>query len=204
MINKITAACLVILGLMTTSCEREPMLHLHQGGADVDIPIPSIDLNLKVVWNYLFKYDVEYDWQAEWIYGWDETDQSMFGSIGYTEPKAFEVRRYFTGNTQYGTHTSPYKHTVNGNSIYARYDFGFWDILAWNYIDTPDGVQSVRIDETSTYEYVTAYTGQTMNPSSYNAPNFSHSFWTDSPSMRSATAGYVRSKRSSSHLRIYI
>lgn len=153
------------------------MLHLHQGGADVDIPIPSIDLNLKVIWNYLFKYDVEYDWQAEWIYGWDETDQSMFGSIGYTEPKAFEVRRYFTGNTQYGTHTSPYKHTVNGNSIYAKYDFGFWDILAWNYIDPPDGVQSVRIDETSTYEYVTAYTGQTMNPSSYNAPNFSHSFY---------------------------
>lgn len=114
--------------------------------------IPAIDLNLKVVWNYLFKYDVEYDWQAEWTYGWDDTDLSMFGPIGYTEPHAFEVRRYFTGSTQYGTHRSPYKHTISGNSIYAKYDFGFWDILAWNYIDTPDGVQSVRIDETSTYE----------------------------------------------------
>lgn len=139
--------------------------------------IPAIDLNLKVVWNYLFKYDVEYDWQAEWIYGWDDTDLSMFGPIGYTEPTAFEIRRYFTGTTQYGTHRSPYKHTISGNSIYAKYDFGFWDILAWNYIDTPDGVQSVRIDETSTYDYVTAYTGQTMNPSSYNAPHFTHSFY---------------------------
>ena len=78
--------------------------------------IPAVDLNLKVVWNYLFKYDVEYDWQAEWTYGWDDTDLSMFGPIGYTEPHAFEVRRYFTGSTQYGTHRSPYKHTISGNS----------------------------------------------------------------------------------------
>ena len=98
--------------------------------------IPAIDLNLKVVWNYLFKYDVEYDWQAEWIYGWDDTDLSRFGPIGYTEPTAFEIRRYFTGNPQYGRHSSPYKHTISGNSIYSKYDFGFWDILAWNCIFT--------------------------------------------------------------------
>lgn len=169
--------CFVIAVLIATSCEREPDLHLHQGGKDVDMELPAIDLDLKVVWDYLFKYGVEYDWQAEWIYGWDDTDLSLFGPIGYTEPTAFDIRRYYTGQEQYGPHSSPYTHTISGRYLSARFDFGFWDILAWNDIQTPDGVQSVRIDETSTYEYVTAYTGQTMNSAMYNAPQYTRSFY---------------------------
>lgn len=38
-------------------------------------------------------------------------------------------------------------------------------------------MQNIRIDERSTYDYVTAYTGQTMNPSPYAAPQFPHSFY---------------------------
>lgn len=95
---KAVVMCFALLCLVATGCVREPKLHLHQGGADIDMEIPTVDLDLKVIWNYIFKYDTEYDWQAEWIYGWDNTDKEMFGTIGYTEPDAFEVRRYFTGN----------------------------------------------------------------------------------------------------------
>lgn len=169
--------CLALCCLAVAGCEREPVLNLHQGGPDIEIGIPEVDLDLNVVWNYLFNYDTEYNWQAEWIYGWDDTDQSLFGPIGYTAPSAFEVRRYFTGNVPFGTHASPYKHFVSGQHVRAKYDFGYWDILAWSNINTPDGVQNIRIDERSTYDYVTAYTGQTMNPSPYAAPQFPHSFY---------------------------
>ena len=104
--NKAVVMCFALLCLVATGCVREPKLHLHQGGADIDMEIPTVDLDLKVIWNYIFKYDTEYDWQAEWIYGWDNTDKEMFGTIGYTEPDAFEVRRYFTGNVQFGVHNA--------------------------------------------------------------------------------------------------
>mgnify|MGYP002517379536 CR=1 FL=1 len=169
--------CMALAGIALSSCEREPMLHLHQGGTDINMELPAIDLDLKVYWDYLFKYDVEYDWEAEWIYGWDDTDTRLFGPIGYTEPTFFNVRRYFTGNVAYGQHSAPYKHQIEGNYISAKYDFGYWDILAWNEIQTEDEVQSVRIDESSTYDYVTAYTGQSMVSSRYNAPQFTHAFY---------------------------
>ena len=174
---KAVVMCFALLCLVATGCVREPKLHLHQGGADIDMEIPTVDLDLKVIWNYIFKYDTEYDWQAEWIYGWDNTDKEMFGTIGYTEPDAFEVRRYFTGNVQFGVHNAPYRHSIVGNHLQAKYDFGFWDILAWNDINTPDGVQSVRIDENTTYDHVTAYTGQTIYPALYNSPQFTRSFY---------------------------
>lgn len=172
-----TVVCLVIISMALTGCVREPDLHLHNGGTDIDMKMPAIDLDLKVVWNYLFKYGVEYDWESEWIYGWDDTDESLFGKIGYTEPAAFEVRRYFTGQTPLGAHSAPFTHYITGRYISARYEFGYWDILAWNDIQTADGVQSVRIDETSTYDYVTANTGQTMNSAMYNAPQYTRSFY---------------------------
>ena len=175
--NKAAVMCFALLCLVATGCVREPKLHLHQGGADIDMEIPTVNLDLKVIWNYIFKYDTEYDWQAEWIYGWDNTDEEMFGTIGYTEPDAFEVRRYFTGNVQFGVHNAPYRHSIVGNHLQAKYDFGFWDILAWNNINTPDGVQSVRIDENTTYDHVTAYTGQTIYPALYNSPQFTRSFY---------------------------
>ena len=173
----IAIVCFVTAGLALTGCEREPDLHLHRGGTDIETEFPVVDLNLNVLWNYLFKYNVEYDWQAEWFYGWDDTDVSLFGKIGYTEPTEFEIRRYFTNSTPLGPHSSPYSHHISGHFLSARYDYGFWDILAWNDIQTPDGVQSVHIDESSTYDYVTAFTGQTMYPTRYNAPKFTRAFY---------------------------
>lgn len=170
-------ACLLLIGFALTSCEREPPLHLHNGGGDINLDLPAIDLDLNVMWDYLFSYDTEYDWRAEWLYGWDDTDKELFGPIGYTEPTAFDIRRYFIGATPLGKHSSPYKHYIEGTQLSARYDFGFWDILAWNDIKTSDGVQSVRIDEESTYDYVTAYTGQTMYPTRFNAPKYTRAFY---------------------------
>lgn len=175
--SRAAAVCFVIISIFTISCEREPMLHLHKGGTDILVELPDIDLELQLLWDYLFSYDVEYDWQSEWLYGWDETDNELFGPLGYQEPTDFNIRRYFTNDVQFGQHTAPYKHYITGKTLSAQYDFGFWDILAWNEIHTSDGVQSVRIDETATYDYVTAYTGQTMMPARYNAPRYTRAFY---------------------------
>lgn len=175
--SRAAAVCFVIISIFTISCEREPMLHLHKGGTDILVELPDIDLELQLLWDYLFSYDVEYDWQKEWLYGWDETDNELFGPLGYPEPTDFNIRRYFTNDVQFGQHTAPYKHYITGKTLSAQYDFGFWDILAWNEIHTSDGVQSVRIDETATYDYVTAYTGQTMMPARYNAPRYTRAFY---------------------------
>ena len=175
--------CKHILALLLTSpllmgCVREPPLYLHEGGSDVTMKLPKVDLSLKVMWNYLFKYGVEYDWEAEWVYGWDDTDLQLFGSLGYSaEPNTFDIRRYYTGDVALGKHSAPYKHFITGTDLAAKYDFGFWDILVWNDIQTSDGVQSVRIDETTTYDEVTANTGQTMHSAMYNAPAYTRAFY---------------------------
>ena len=175
--SSMVCMCLACLSYSLTSCVREPPLYLHESGTDITTKLPKIELALNVVWNYLFKYDVEYDWKAEWYYGWDDTDTNLFGSIGYTEPNTFEIRRYFNGTNPSASHKSPYKHHITGTSLSAKYDYGYWDFLAWNDIQTSDGVQSVRIDETSTYDYVTANTGQTMYPALYNAPTYTRAFY---------------------------
>ncbi len=76
--SRAAAVCFVITSIFTISCEREPMLHLHKGGTDISVELPDIDLELQLLWDYLFSYDVEYDWQNEWLYGWDETDNELF------------------------------------------------------------------------------------------------------------------------------
>lgn len=101
----------------------------------------------------------------------------LFGKLGYTEPDAFEIRRYYTGFTPNAPHDAPYKHTITGKDLTANYDYGYWDILAWNYIDPPDGIQSIRIDESSSYDEVTANTGETMMAAPHYSTRFSHSFY---------------------------
>lgn len=92
----VTAIFFISSVLLLAGCEREPNLYLHQGGKETTMDLPKIDLELKVLWDYEFKYDVVYDWEAEWKYGWDDDDNKLFGKIGYTEPSVFEIRRYFT------------------------------------------------------------------------------------------------------------
>ena len=112
------------------SCQRDPMLYLHEEGKDATMDLPNIDVELQAIWNYQLEYDVTYDWKAEWKYKWDATDVELFGKLGYTEPDAFEIRRYYTGFTPNGPHDAPYKHTITGRDLTANYDYGYWDILA--------------------------------------------------------------------------
>lgn len=166
-----TAIVLAVLSLLLC-CIRDPELHLFDGG-DIDTDFPFVDIDLDAYWDY----DMEKSWRDEWYYGWDEEDVRIFGQMGYTEPSTIQLRRYFTGSEPYNSHTSVLAHTVTGRSFRAQYNWGFWDILTWNDIYTPDGVQSLIFDEQTSLDSVTAYTNQSMVHTRYNAPQFTHSFY---------------------------
>lgn len=162
---------LALLAHFVTSCEREPILHLHRD--DIDIQLPIVNLDLDVVWNYDMIYDVHYDWRAEWHYG---EDVDLFGgtgeeAIGYHKPSVFELRRYFTGNVPYAPHTQKEEFIVNGYTFTQKFDWGFCDLLVWNYIfpSGDDDAVSIHIDEETTLDSVFAYTGNTMR--SLSIPN---------------------------------
>lgn len=161
-------------------CIREPELHLFDGG-DIEIELPLVELELDAYWDYEMSYGITYDWRAEWYYGWDAVDQELFGSLGYTEPSIFHLRRYFTGSTPLASHTSVVANTITGKSFYGKYSWGFWDILVWNDVNTIDGVQSLNFDEQTSLDSVIAYTNQTMHVARYNAPRFTHSFYAPEP-----------------------
>jgi hypothetical protein len=160
-------------------CIREPELHLFDGG-DVNIELPLVDLELDAYWNYEITYGVTYDWRAEWFYGWDEVDQDIFGDIGYTKPNTFHLRRYFTGSVPFVNHTSVIANTVVGNSFNGQYNWGFWDILVWNDVNSIDGVQSLNFDEQTSLDYVLAYTNQTMMGTRYQS-KYSRAFYEPEP-----------------------
>lgn len=172
-----TAIVLAVFSLLVC-CIREPELHLFDGG-EIDTDLPFVELDLETYWDYDFdtEYDVDVSWKDEWFYGWDDEDIRIFGQIGYTEPSTLHLRRYYTGSEPYTNHTSVLAHTVSGNSFRAQYNWGFWDILAWNDIYTPDGVQSLIFDEQTSLDSVIAYTNQSMFHTRYNAPEYTHSFY---------------------------
>ena len=161
-------------------CIREPELHLFDGG-DIEIELPLVELELDAYWDYEMSYGITYDWRAEWYYGWDAIDQELFGSLGYTEPSVFHLRRYFTGSTPLANHTSVVANTITGKSFYGKYSWGFWDILVWNDVNTIDGVQSLNFDEQTSLDYVLAYTNQTMVASRYEAPKYTRAFYEPEP-----------------------
>ena len=162
--------------VILTACIREPYLHLYDS-AETDFDIPVVDLDLEVLWDYEIGYNITYDWKAEWNYGWDEEDKEIFGEIGYTEPSVYNLRRYFTKDEPYGSHTQVLSHTLYEPHFQGKFDWGFWDILIWNEIHTPDGVQSIHFDEASSLDSVIAYTNSSMHLSRYQAPRYTNSFY---------------------------
>ncbi len=154
------SAIVVAVTSLLLCCIPEPPLHLFDGG-DVTIDLPMVKLELDAYWDYEL-YDSVTSWRDEWYYGWDETDQRIFGEMGYSEVDAFCLRRYFTGTEPLRPHTSVLSNTINGNSFQGKYTWGYWDILVWNDIKTPDGVQSLNFDEKTSLDYVTAYTNPSM------------------------------------------
>ncbi len=165
------AMAMALTVLLLCGCVRKPKLHLY-GMEELELEFVMTDLNLEVLWNY-----DDYNYRDEWYYGWDDIDRRIFGEFGYIEPSEFQLRRYYTGNEPYLAHTNMYAHQFAGNRFTARYMWGYWDLLVWNDITTLDGVQSLIFDETTTLDYVTASTNQTIYNSRYNAPRFVRSFW---------------------------
>ena len=171
---------LMAASLLSTGCKREPVLHLYDA-VDVNFDLPIVNLSLEVYWDYRLSYDVNYNWQAEWYYGWDDTDEQLFGKIGYTEPSDFQLRRYFTEGIPFGPHKTVLSNYIHGTTFQERFNWGFWDLLIWNDISTIDGVQSLVFDETTTLDYVTAYTNESMQLSRYQAPYHTYSFYAPEP-----------------------
>ncbi len=166
---------------LLASCSPEPPLHLYDA-EDFIIEPPIIDLNLEVYWDYETALGIDYDWQTEWYYGWDEEDKRLWGELGYSEPKRFNLRRYYTGEVPDAPHTGVIaKNGIEGNHFRDSYDWGFWDILVWNDIVTLDGIQSLVFDEQSSLDSVTAYTNPSMHPSRYNAPKYTRAFYAPEP-----------------------
>ena len=172
-----TAIVLAVFSLLVC-CIRDPELHLFDSG-EIDTDLPVVEIDLDTYWDYEFEttYEKDKTWKDEWYYGWDDEDVRIFGQIGYTEPTTLQLRRYYTGSEPYTSHTSVLAHTVTGRVFRASYNWGFWDILAWNDIYTPDGVQSLIFDEQTSLDSVSAYTNQSMFHTRYNAPTYTHSFY---------------------------
>ena len=168
---------LMVLFFTFTSCVRKPELHLYDSAEPVDVEIPVVDLDLEVLWDYEIGFDIHYDWKAEWSYGWDAIDYEIFGEIGYTEPKVFNMRRYYTYDVPNDHHTSVLSNTLFEPHFQGKFDWGYWDLLVWNEVNAPDGVQSIHFDELSSLDSVTAYTNPSMHTSRYQAPRYTNSFY---------------------------
>ena len=161
--------------MAVSSCEREPALHLHRDN-HIELELPLVELALSVYWDYY----IGIDWQAQWFYGWDLVDSTVFGDeIGYTRPEVFNIRRYYLGKNPDAPHTTVLKNQVRGNSFTASYEFFYYDFLVWNEVQTIDGGQFLRIDEQTSLDYVTASTSEasasalsrsTKYPRAFNQP----------------------------------
>ena len=162
--------------LTFTSCVRQPDLHLYDA-AEMDFDIPIVDIDLEVLWDYEIGYNITYDWKAEWSYGWDAIDYDIFGNIGYTQPKVFNMRRYYTHDIPYAPHTSVLANVLYEPHFQGKFDWGYWDLLIWNEVSSPDGVVSIIFDERSSLDSVTAYTNPSMHVSRYQAPRYTNSFY---------------------------
>lgn len=152
-----------IFTLCCTSCKRAPELTEH-GSHHKDDPIivemPEVNLDLSVVWDYTneFAYDTPYEWEKEWIYGWDEKDEQFFGPIGYTEPKSFQLREYYYGPQWSNNRQSVKPITVTDTHHIARFETGYYDMLAWSEAEPLSGIYSLHFDEPDLHSNVTAYT----------------------------------------------
>ncbi len=118
----------------------EPPLHLP--GQEILTEVPAVQTEMSVVW------DVDVDWKADWHYGWDATDSTIWGRIGYEEPSSYQVRRYFTGDNPKAPHTQVDMFSIEKTSFRRYFSFGYYDMLLWSDIDSKDGTQVLVINET--------------------------------------------------------
>lgn len=128
----------IVTAFAALSCIAPP---LHLPGQEILTEVPLVETQLEVVWN------VDVDWATDWHYGWDVQDDALWGGIGYPEPSSFQVRRYFTGDDPAARHTDVDAFSIRGTRFRRFFSFGYYDILFWSDIDSPDGTQVLVINE---------------------------------------------------------
>ena len=126
------------LSIQMESCIEPP---LHLAGQEMEIEIPAVETELSVVW------DVTVDWATDWYYGWDEKDDSIWGRIGYSHPRSYQVRRYYTGDDPSAPHTMVDAFSIRSTSFRRFFSFGYYDIQIWSDVDSKDGTQVLVINE---------------------------------------------------------
>lgn len=142
----------VICSLLTLQSCIEPPLKLPAQEVIVDLPVVITDID--VVWN------LDLEWRHKWYYGWDDIDSALWGPISYPDPTNFEVRRYYLGNEPVRPHTNVDAFTIFGKRFRRNYQFGYYDMLLWSNIDSEDGTQVLKVDD-SDIDVVTATTSVT-------------------------------------------
>lgn len=168
-LNTVGALLLTLLQLLA-GCEPMPDLHLHENG-HVEFEMPEVHLDINVLW----EYEVGYDWRAEWTYGWDDEDVAALGELGYSEPKTFELNRYYLGPMSHQKHTTVEKFYVNEKFFRTQYHYGYYDMLLWNR-QAPDKVSSLDFDESTTLDSVMVFTSASTMSARYQAPLYNHAF----------------------------
>lgn len=98
---------------------------------------------MELVWN------LDVDWESQWHYPWDASDDQIFGKREYPKPSSFEVRRYFLGDEPHAPHTKDGMDSfpVVGYKFRRAFLFGYYDMLLWSNVITADGAQVLRINE---------------------------------------------------------
>lgn len=154
----------------------QPPLKLPAQEVIVDMPVVITDL--EIVW------EIDPEWKKDWYYGWDKTDEEIFGPLEYPDPFSYEVRRYFLGPEPGVKHSTKDSRTINTTSFRDHYQFGYYDMLFWSNVYSPEEAQVLTIDE-SDLDEVTASTTITRsislkgqdNPANalYNQPEIFYS-----------------------------
>lgn len=150
-LSRTLLAAAILLGAV--SCSREPLHLHHERRVNMNLMLTGTDIN--TMWTYEAGYDLE----REWLYGWDTEDNSLFGPMGYADMDEFQIRRYFLGDDPNAKHTSVRRDVMKGTTFRSTYQFGFYDMLAWNDIRYNDFSQAIIIRES--LDSVVAHTGET-------------------------------------------
>ena len=106
---------------MADSCIEPP---LHLPGQGLDMLLPKIETQLSIIWDNNISLD------ENWYYGWDEKDDSIWGSIGYTTPSSYEVHRYYKGENPTPIHLNDDAFSIRTNRFRRYFLFGFFTLFS--------------------------------------------------------------------------
>ena len=129
----------IIAALTSLASCIEPPLNLPGQELGVEMQVAQTELNL--VWDN----DVQID--QEWYYGWDITDDSIWGGIAYPMPESYEVYRYYKGDNPNGKHIGVDMFTIDSNRFRRYFEFGYYDMLLYSDVKSDDGTQVLVISE---------------------------------------------------------